>query len=59
MKSPLIQQVQRYHWDCLLEAYNNSIPDLLDALLEEVGPDAAAQRAGMSLHGRLSRTALR
>ncbi|CAE7320715.1 unnamed protein product [Symbiodinium natans] len=34
-------QVQRYQWDCLLEAYSHSVPDLLDALLEEAFEEGA------------------
>jgi len=35
-------QVHKYQWDCLLETYEHSIPDLLDALLEEALEEGTA-----------------
>ena len=41
-------KVHKYQWDCLLETYEHSIPDLLDALLEEARREIVAQTAVQS-----------
>ena len=41
-------QVTRQNWELLLDAYNHSISDILDALLEEASVDCLKRFVGLS-----------